>query len=152
MSTANRRAADPSTDSAAPSDAGAPVETGIDLASVHLIGKAFVSRGHFAGRWTAEISVNELARGVYATLGASSKFSVGSLLVKKHSAISSPAPGPIFAMIKRDAGFFPEGGDWEYVVLDAEAHLEDRGKLTLCARCHAEGNADWAFGQPPEAR
>jgi hypothetical protein len=51
-------------------------------------------------------------------------------------------------MTKRDAGFYPEGGDWEYLVLDAEGHLEDRGKLALCARCHAEGNGDWAFGLP----
>jgi hypothetical protein len=65
---------------------------------------------------------------------------------------SSPAPGPTFAMAKRDPGFFPQGGDWEYIVLGADGRLEDRGKLALCARCHAEGNADRVFGLPPEGR
>jgi hypothetical protein len=150
MSTANRRAADPVASSA--SDAGALVDTGVDLRSIRPIGKTFVSRGHFGGQWTAEISLNEAASQVYANLAPSSRFSTGSLLVKKHALTSSAAPGPIFAMAKRDAGFFPEGGDWEYVVLDAEGHLEDRGRLTLCARCHAEANADWVFGLPAEAR
>jgi hypothetical protein len=55
-------------------------------------------------------------------------------------------------MAKRDAGFYAEGGDWEFVVLDAAGRLEDRGKLALCARCHAEATADWVFGLPAEAR
>jgi hypothetical protein len=113
------------------------------------VGKAFVSRGHFAGRWTAEIAVNETARATYTHFTASSRFDLGSLLVKKHASTSAATPGPTFAMIKRDPGFFPEGGDWEYVVLDADGRLEDRGKLALCARCHAEANADWVYAPPP---
>jgi hypothetical protein len=152
MSTANRLAVGSSAGSA---DAGAHADTGIDLQSVHPVGQAFVSRGHFAGRWSAEISVNEPALSTYTHLGPSSRFAVGSVLVKKHASTSASAPsssGPIFAMAKRDPGYYPEGGDWEYVVLDAEGHLEDRGKLSLCARCHAEGDADWVFGMPTEAR
>ena len=146
MSTANRLA---SGDPSAPNpEAGAPADPGVDLQSVHPVGKAFVSRGHFAGRWTAEIAVNEAAMATYTNLAPSSRFGVGSLLVKKHTSTSASTPGPIFAMTKRDAGFYPEGGDWEYVVLDAEGHLEDRGKLALCARCHAEANADRVFGLP----
>jgi hypothetical protein len=145
MSTVNRVGADPSE---AHPDGGSPADLGIDLQAVRPVGKAFVSRGHFAGRWTAEIAVNETALPTYTHLTASSRFEVGSLLVKKHASTSSSAPGPTFAMLKRDPGFYSAGGDWEYVVLDAAGHLEDRGKLALCARCHAEGNADWTFGPP----
>ena len=133
-------------------DAGAFTDPEIDLQAVRPVGKAFVSRGHFAGRWPAEIAVNETALEPYTHLAASSRFSVGSVLVKKHASTSSSAPGPTFVMTKRDSGFYPEGGDWEYLVLDAEGRLEDRGKLALCARCHAEGNADWVFGLPSEAQ
>jgi len=51
-------------------------------------------------------------------------------------------------MIKRDAGFFPEGGDWEYVATDRDGWVADRGQLKACARCHAEAKADWVFGLP----
>jgi hypothetical protein len=133
-------------------DAGALADLGIDLQAIHPVGKAFVSRGHFAGRWTAEIAVNEAAKDVYVNLAPSSRFSVGSVLVKKHALTSTSAPGPTFAMTKREPGFYPEGGDWEYIVLDAEGRLEDRGKLAFCARCHAEGNTDSVFGLPEQAR
>jgi hypothetical protein len=133
-------------------DGGAAGDAGVDLPSARPVGKPFVSRGHFAGRWTAEVAVNDTALATYTHLAASSRFGVGSLLVKKHTTTSAPAPGPTFAMTKRDPGFFPQGGDWEYVVLDAAGQLEDRGKLALCARCHAEGNGDFAFGLPAGAR
>ena len=133
-------------------DAGPFADPGIDLQSVRPVGKAFVSRGHFGGRWTAEIAVNESAMQLFTNLAPSSRFGVGSVLVKKHASTSSSTPGPTFAMAKRDPGFFPEGGDWEYIVLDAEGRLEDRGKLAACARCHAEANADRVFGLPQEAR
>jgi hypothetical protein len=149
MSTVNRLAGGSATSGP---DAGTFGDPGIDLQSVRSVGKQFLSRGHFAGRWTAEIAVNDTAMQLYTNLAASSRFGVGSVLVKKHASTSSRAPGPTFAMAKRDAGFFPEGGDWEYIVLAADGRLEDRGKLALCARCHAEGNADRVFGLPQEAR
>jgi hypothetical protein len=133
-------------------DAGAFMDPGIDLQSVRPVGKEFVSRGHFAGRWTVRVAVNDAAMQPYTNLAPSSQFGVGSVLVKKHVSTSSSAPGPIFAMAKRDPGFFPEGGDWEYVVIDADGRLEGRGKLAACARCHAEGNADRVFGLPQDAR
>lgn len=148
MSTANRFGG---ASAPAAADASAPGDPGIDLQTVHPIGKAFVSRGHFAGRWNAQISVNDAARSTYASLVASSRFTEGSVLVKRHAAVATSAPGPVFAMAKRAPGFFTEGGDWEYIALDAEGRLQDRGKLALCARCHAEANADSVFGLPTGA-
>ena len=149
MSTANRFGTGFSD---AGTDAAVVADPGVDLQSARPVGKTFLSRGHFAGRWTAEVSTNETASQAYANLAASTKFVVGSLLVKRHASTKAAAPVTTFAMVKRDAGFFPEGGDWEYVVLDAEGRLEERGKLAPCARCHAEATGDWVFGLPIEAR
>jgi hypothetical protein len=40
--------------------------------------------------------------------------------------------------MKRPAGYFPEGGDWEYFVTDTTStKLTEHGKLQHCAECHA---------------
>jgi hypothetical protein len=127
-------------------DAATKWETVGELGDLRRTGGIFVSRGHFAGRWKAETRMNGAAETIYANLVPSSRFPPGALLVEMHREPSSA--GPIFAMLKRDAGFFPEGGDWEYVVTDSQGWIEDRGALALCARCHAEAKADWVFPLP----
>jgi len=127
-------------------DAATKWEATEEIAGLAPVGGPFVSRGHFAGRKKAETRMNAAARSVYGNLVSSSRFPVGSLLVEVHRDPS--AGGPIFAMVKRDPGFFPEGGDWEYVVTDSEGWIEDRGAMALCARCHAEAKADWVFPLP----
>jgi hypothetical protein len=123
-----------------------------DLGAYRAMGKPFISRGHFAGRWQAEVLANESAAGTYAKLSRSSHFSPGAVLVKKHSEKDSRAPGPIFVMAKHEPGFFAPGGDWEYLVADSDGWIEDRGPLPACARCHAEAVTDWVFGLPADAR
>ena len=51
-------------------------------------------------------------------------------------------------MVKRAPGFYPEGGDWEYLIVDPNGSIERRGKLPLCARCHAESPHNFIFGGP----
>jgi len=131
-------------------DASTKWETMGEVASLKSAGGVFVSRGHFAGRWKAETRTNDIAAPIYANLRPSSRFPAGALLVQIHR--DSTASGPIFAMQKRDAGFFPEGGDWEYVVTDSAGWIEDRGTLALCARCHAEAKADFTFSLPKDAK
>jgi hypothetical protein len=123
-----------------------------ELAAYSSMGKSFVSRGHFVGRWRAVVSANAAAAPVYTSLSRSSRFPTGAALAKKHTELSTGAPGPLFVMVKRDAGFFPQGGDWEYVVTDPDGWIEDRGPIASCARCHAEATADWVFGLPVDAR
>jgi hypothetical protein len=132
-------------------DAAAPWERFGELATFQSMGPPFVSRGHFAGRWKVEVSANAAAADIYAKLTRSSQFPAGAVLAKKHAEKDTGAPGPVFAMVKHEAGFFREGGDWEYVVTDPEGRIEDRGPLPTCARCHAEGAADWVFGLPADA-
>ena len=66
------------------------------------------------------------------------RFPVGSLVVKeKLPARDASEPELLTAMLKREAGFDPEGGDWEYLVLDGRGReVRARGKLESCRACH----------------
>jgi hypothetical protein len=68
----------------------------------------------------------------------SPRFPVGSLVVKeKLPARDSKEPELLTAMLKHEAGYDPEGGDWEYFVLDGRGtELRARGKLETCRACH----------------
>src|SRR5256885_679438 len=96
-----------------PRDASARWEGFSQASSLLPIGKPFISRGHFAGRWKVQVSVNEAASQAYTTLSRTTRFSPGAMLVKTHSERESGAPGPLFVMLQRDTGVFPPGGDWE---------------------------------------
>ncbi len=62
-----------------------------------------------------------------------------------------------FIMVKQNPGYFPEGGDYEYMVIPAGTinHMVNpnglltaatrRGKLSDCAACHALGGPDFLF-------
>lgn len=67
------------------------------------------------------------------------KFPVGSMIVKeKFGSADSTTPEVLTAMIKRRPGYNPEGGDWEYLVLDgAASKIVEQGKLTRCSGCHS---------------
>ena len=68
----------------------------------------------------------------------SPRFPVGSLVVKeKLTTRDSSEPELLTAMYKRAAGYDPEGGDWEYLVLDGRGkEVRARGKLESCRACH----------------
>jgi len=118
-----------------------------ELGGYRKLAKApFASQGHFDGRWTAEVLANDLAAPEYVKLPTAGAFPKGSVMVETHAERAGGAAGPIFAMVKRDPGYYPEGGDWEYVVALSDGRLQDRGQLTLCARCHAEAPSGWLFG------
>lgn len=64
------------------------------------------------------------------------KFPTGSLLVKEK--FSTDGETQLFTgMWKREAGYFPEVGDWEFFTVDTAAgKVVERGKLPKCASCH----------------
>lgn len=66
------------------------------------------------------------------------KFPIGSMIVKeKLGSPDSTTPENLTAMIKREPGYNPESGDWEYLVLDgAASKIVEQGKLTRCSGCH----------------
>jgi hypothetical protein len=66
------------------------------------------------------------------------RFPAGSMIVKeKLSSEKSTTPELLTAMVKREPGYNPESGDWEFVVLSGKADaITGRGKLTNCQACH----------------
>ncbi len=142
---------EPASDSETNAPATAESQPLGDLASYIPVGQRFLSGGHLLGRYEAQILANELALSRLDAWVHSSRMPEGAILVQVHSREAGRAQGPIFGMIKREPGYFPQGDDWEYLVLDEHSRLQARGKLGFCARCHAEAPADGVF-LPKEAR
>jgi len=83
------------------------------------------------------VYVNEAGRSAMM-LQLAPEFPSGSMIVKeKLSTGRSQTPELLTAMIKREKGYNPQSGDWEYLILDgAASHIVRRGKLADCASCH----------------
>jgi hypothetical protein len=67
--------------------------------------------------------------------------------------IDDSGPGEYGAMIKREAGYDPEHGDWEYVFVTRSTPLKvERGKLESCRECHSRAReTDYLFLPDPDA-
>jgi uncharacterized protein (TIGR03067 family) len=74
---------------------------------------------------------------------------LGAIVVKeKHVAGPASIPLSDYAMmIKRHPGYYPEGGDWEYVYVTLSPERKVlRGRLAECAKCHsAAKDRDFLF-------
>ena len=67
------------------------------------------------------------------------KFPVGSLVLKEKIGRAIGATDGFTGMWKREPGYFPETGDWEFFTVDAKAEkILERGKLESCAQCHQD--------------
>lgn len=62
---------------------------------------------------------------------------VGARAVEEHFE-KGGAPGPLYMMEKREAGFDPTHGDVRYVVVDPKGVVLEDGALASCAGCHDE--------------
>jgi hypothetical protein len=67
-------------------------------------------------------------------------FPQGSVIIKEKLAHpESTSPELLTVMCKREAGYHPAGGDWEYLVLDGSGrHIQAQGRLQTCQACHAQ--------------
>jgi hypothetical protein len=65
-------------------------------------------------------------------------YPVGTTIVKeKLASAEAEKPFAVAAMVKRDAGYDPDHGDWEYVYTTlGEKPETQRGKLESCIQCH----------------
>ncbi|HEV3383773.1 MAG TPA: cytochrome P460 family protein [Gemmata sp.] len=68
---------------------------------------------------------------------------VGTVVVKEKLLFASPdpdrSPAAIAAMIKREPGYDPDHGDWEYAYEQLKPENErklERGKIESCIECH----------------
>jgi hypothetical protein len=103
--------------------------------------RSYASAGHFGGRFAVRIRVSPDARAAYESLTPGRALPPGSVVAAFHSELRDGRPGPVLAMIKREGG-------WEYLALDSEGRIDERGALPLCIRCHSEAVADQLFGPP----
>ena len=83
------------------------------------------------------VYVNEFGR--HAMMEEKSPhFPQGSVIVKeKLTTPESTTPELLTVMVKRERGYNPESGDWEYMVVDGKGQsVQERGKLESCQSCH----------------
>lgn len=65
------------------------------------------------------------------------QFPEGSAIVKEKLPGKTGEPVLLTAMIKREPGYDPEHGDWEYLVLDGKTlKIQAQGRLKPCQSCH----------------
>lgn len=81
----------------------------------------------------------------YGQRGRASPMAPGATVALALRALGQEEPSVYFVMTKRPPGYDPAGDDWEYLVVLPGGRVEDRGKLSLCARCHAEGPREHLF-------
>lgn len=66
------------------------------------------------------------------------RFPQGSVIVKeKLPSKENSAPELLTVMVKREPGYNPQNGDWEYLALDGSGKwVQARGRLESCQACH----------------
>jgi hypothetical protein len=96
---------------------------------------------HLGGEREAEVLVNEAAA-AYPALGPERRLGAGAVLVEELHRPGSPDIEAYFAMARR-----PDGR-WEYLIVTPAGEVDQRGRLALCERCHAEAPHDHVFGRP----
>ncbi|HEX8736092.1 MAG TPA: cytochrome P460 family protein [Pyrinomonadaceae bacterium] len=76
------------------------------------------------------------------------QFPAGSIIVReKLLRETDQKPELVTVMIKREKGFSPKSGDWEFFVLEGTLEkVEKRETVGSCAKCHTQaGKTDWVF-------
>ncbi|HEX6649671.1 MAG TPA: cytochrome P460 family protein [Pyrinomonadaceae bacterium] len=83
------------------------------------------------------VYVNDIGKNAMTTQ-LNPVFPQGSVIVKeKLPAKDSTSPELLTVMIKRESGYNPENGDWEYMAVDGAGKVvQARGKLANCQACH----------------
>ena len=121
-----------------------PPETWTGFGSIPTLKVAGqVRSAHPSGDFTATIQVNEAA----SAYGSKSRepMAPGAVVVASLRSDLGAEVTSHYVMEKRAAGYFPDGGDWAYFVVDPTGKVEAGGKLKLCARCHAEAPREHLF-------
>lgn len=142
--------AEPRASPAAPAASPAPEPAAWELAAQFASFKPATVRArsqHFTGELEAEVRINTAAA-PYPALGPDRVLPPGAALVQLHYPAGSSEPVTLLAMVKRPAGYDPDGGDWEYAIVTPQGNATHRGALPLCKRCHADAPHDHLFGGP----
>jgi len=97
------------------------------------------------------VHVNPVAREAFARVTGERSFPVGSIVVKvkldatSHGLTGIPSPDAppvvpgIGVMVKREAGYAPTAGDWQYALIDDGKVFDQPEQVGHCAACHTRG-------------
>ena len=86
------------------------------------------------------VHVYVTANGVNAMKTNTAVFPRGTVILKEKLSDAKGQSTELFTgMLKREAGYHPRCGDWEFFTLSADARqVTARGKLASCVNCHIE--------------
>lgn len=84
------------------------------------------------------VYVNEMGQEAMLT-AKNPRFPVGTIVLKeKFSQKQSQTPEFFTIMLKREAGYNPRGGDWQYLIMGAaKARIEKPADIERCQSCHS---------------
>lgn len=95
-----------------------------------------------------EVFVNSVGEPVFAG-EASTPFPVGTIIVKESYPDAGGSKGDLSTltvMVKREAGYDADNGDWEWVMLGPDMGIRTQGALASCYQCHAvAADTDYSF-------
>ena len=114
-----------------------PKPTQVPAQVAQLCAPAFAPTSPHAPDKYITVYVNDIGR--HAMMEEKTPhFPQGSVIVKeKLPAKDSSSPELLTVMIKREPGYDPENGDWEYMAVDGTGKVvQARGKLANCQACH----------------
>ncbi|MEE4260065.1 MAG: hypothetical protein V2I62_09910 [Bacteroidales bacterium] len=107
------------------------------------------------------MSPDSTIRDIYSNLNRAATIEMGTIFTKHTFLMNEDgSKGDLqvtFAMVKREAGYNPEGGDFEYIMMPNDGSIDYgvnpngelpdvsqtdmRGKLAMCASCHSKSSS-----------
>ncbi len=103
---------------------------------------------HERSKGFREIYVNET--GLAVERGeADYPFPEGTIIVKESFDNDNGSKGDLSnltIMVKRESGYSPDYGNWEYIMAKPDGTIAQQGSLSTCIRCHSKGDdKDYTF-------
>lgn len=102
------------------------------------------------GHVLLNVYVSAPAESIFRQLGKDQtpdQFPIGTVIVKEKIEEQDMSLDALGIMIKRESGFNPAGGDWEYAYWEAGKLTRDASLLQNCQSCHSrQTQTDSVFG------
>jgi hypothetical protein len=114
-----------------------PKPTQVSAQVAALCAPAFAPQSPHGSDKYITVYVNEIGR--HAMMEEKTPhFPQGSVIVKeKLTNLKSTTPELLTVMVKRERGYNPDSGDWEYMIVEGNGlTVQERGKLENCQSCH----------------
>lgn len=106
-----------------------------------------LGNAHEGSSGLREVYINSV--GSAASSGTSAlPYPEGTIVVKESFKSDGGEKGKltgITVMAKREAGYDPENGDWEYLNVKPDLKVSAQGRLSGCVSCHSASDDDYVF-------